>query len=264
MERLYHLEGLRNFRDFGGYAAADGRRVAWQRLFRSGRLGTSTDADKERLSALGARLVVDLRGDQERGRHPNGWMPPGSETVVVPIHQGDLGAKGGLLDRLAAGGFTRADAVIYMVEIYRELIMLCGKQLGDAVRQIAAVEDGGVIVHCMAGKDRTGIVAAMVKLALGVSEADVEADYMISNTHFDVNGQAENFRARIVELGYADPGTEVLMPFCGVDPSYFASAMTAVRDEFGGFDAYARAKEGLGLDEATIQTLRDRYLEPSA
>jgi protein-tyrosine phosphatase len=168
-----------NFRDLGGYPA-DGGRIVWRRLFRSDALNELTPADVARLTEFGLTTVIDLRSEFERGHdgaaaHPlaadGGDLPTGADRAEVTfVHAPIINEVNGAF--MADGGLPLAGR-------YAKIMETTGTALADAVTAIAD-SSGAAVFHCAAGKDRTGMVCAVVLGALGVSDEDIIADYAMT------------------------------------------------------------------------------------
>lgn len=159
MARLVPIEGVHNFRDVGGYETEHGRVTLDRRLFRSDALHNLDDAARARLDELGIRTVVDLRSDDERRMFPDAV---GDRRVVAqPI-----------FDDVAFDPAPRG-----LPDVYDLMIDHFGDQLAAAVKAIAAPGALPAIVHCAAGKDRTGVVVALVLSSIGVPDDVVSADF---------------------------------------------------------------------------------------
>lgn len=231
------LEGARNFRDVGGYMTADGRTVRTGVVYRSNKISGLTDADLQRLTGLGVTLDVDLRNAKERYEEPD-RIPAGTRYQVADVVSLEYGLKfhGNatvtLLKALAAGLFNGSDNLGQSIA-YPFMVDFVGADhaFGDLMRAIAS-NPGAVLFHCSAGKDRTGWGTAILLSLLGVPRATVEYDFMLSNE----------------KLG--DPKA--------VELSWLRAAFDEVNHLYGSMEAYAR--QGLGLDDATINALRTRLL----
>jgi protein-tyrosine phosphatase len=179
VEREIALEGCANFRDVGGYPA-DGGHVAWRRLFRSDALHELTPADVARLSELGLTTVIDLRSQFERGHdgaeaHPlaaagGGSGPAAGRPGVTFVHAPIINE---------VNGAFMVDRELTLAQRYAKILEATGTALADTVTAIADAP-GAVVFHCAAGKDRTGMVSAVVLGALGVSDEDIIADYAMT------------------------------------------------------------------------------------
>lgn len=168
MQREITLEGCVNFRDVGGYQA-DGGRVAWRRLFRSDALHELTEADVATLGELDVTTVIDLRSDFERGhdgdrQHPLATL--GVNFVHAPIVN-------------EVNGAYLADTGLTLAQRYARIVETAGPALATALTAIAE-SSGASVFHCAAGKDRSGIMSAVVLGSLGVSDEDVIADYAMT------------------------------------------------------------------------------------
>lgn len=172
-ERVIPLENVHNFRDLGGYAAADGRIVRWRTLFRADGLQRLSDNDVEAVRPLELRTVIDLRTPEEleeRGRFP-------VDAIRVVFHHIPV------ID--ATSQFSEGlegvdDAADFLVGAYRQMLRVGADRLGEAIRLLAMPGSLPAVFHCAAGKDRTGLVAALALTALGVSEDDIVEDYALT------------------------------------------------------------------------------------
>jgi protein-tyrosine phosphatase len=249
--RALGLAGSPNFRDAGGYGAGVDGRMRWGRLFRSGHLAELTTADRERLAGLGLDLVIDLRRADERDLEPSS-LPGGIALYGVDITPGSQ-ASAIYADTTQLGG---AEAMFeFMCEINREFVR---SQTATFREVFAALLDSGaerVLVHCSAGKDRTGFAIAMLQCALGVAAADIEADYLLSRRYYLPEPQLDRVRARyaVDHLSDAD-----LMPLLRTEPAYLRAAFAAIDEAWDSRDAYLR--RGLGLADAERRELRRRFV----
>ena len=242
--RVLNLKGASNFRDLGGYATGDGRRVRWRRLFRSNHLGHLTEDDLETLRPLGLRKVVDFRGAQEI-RQAAPCRLDGAAMHVLAI---DPGIRPRIEARLAAAEtVTAADTAAIICDIYHRYVHV---HAGHFARLFALLlEDGAPLVfHCAAGKDRTGIAAALILSALGVPREVVIEDYMLTSVHWKVDPEHKS-----------DLPADVAAVLTSVDEAFLMAAFTAIDSDFGGMDAYLR--EHLGMDTSARIRLEALYLE---
>ena len=176
--RLVPLVGSFNFRDLGGYPGLDGRLTRWGRLFRSDALHELTDADVARLRAMGLRTVVDLR--TERELHSSGRGPLGQEPVsfhhLAVVQEGVRGTVTADAEALAAPappGDDLAERYLWYLDVGRGSLVEALTLLGDSDRY-------PLVFHCAAGKDRTGVLAALVLELVGVDREVIDADYVIT------------------------------------------------------------------------------------
>jgi protein tyrosine/serine phosphatase len=170
-ERTVTFTNVFNFRDLGGYRTADGAIVRWERLYRADDLSNLTELEYERFAELGIRTVVDLRRPnevEELGRAPD--LSGLDYRHVHLVHP-----------KWERGEFDNtAERTEYVIERYREMADVSASGLGEALRLIADIDRAPLVFHCIAGKDRTGIVAALTLSLLGVPDQDVVDDYHLS------------------------------------------------------------------------------------
>ncbi|MBI1265125.1 MAG: protein-tyrosine-phosphatase [Alphaproteobacteria bacterium] len=253
-ERLLPLEGGKNFRDLGGYETADGRRVRWGQLYRSGVMTGLTEGDYRYLSHLGIGVVCDLRASSERVAEPTDWRAGPVQTLAW-----DYEIDTAVFAAAFSGGLSEENSVAAFSGFYRDMP-------GAFADRFAALFDmleaGGqpAAFHCSAGKDRTGVAAALILTALGVPRETILADYALSDTFVDYMADIEASRASIDP---EDPAAfwvslpdEVLAPFMRSDPAYLAAALDQIEADHGSVDAYLT-----GVLGADLERLRALYLE---
>lgn len=252
------IRTISNFRDVGGGTARDGRRVRRGRLFRSGHLGGASAEDLARLGGLGIRTVIDFRGAQDEDADGPGRLPPGARRVRIPMSDP---ASGGdireLLYRSDAAGLERVlgggGAERMMCRAAAGLVTERCAEFGALLRCLAAEHPLPALMHCSAGKDRTGWAASLVLLVLGVDEEEVIEHYLLSN-HYR---REENEQLLANPRDGLDP--EWIRPFLEVRAVYARASLDAAREEFGSFDAYV--EKGLGVDAQLVERLRAALLE---
>lgn len=255
-DRIKSLQGVLNFRDFGGYTGADGAKVATGRLFRSAHFAEATDQDAAALDALNVRVMVDLRRPEEREMEPNRW--PGAGVRVITNDEG-LVVQPAHVAALEQGDWSVAGVKAYMQGAYAgypfeaRYVAL----FGEFLRDLAKVEGAG-LVHCAAGKDRTGCLCALTLTILGVPEEAIIADYELTNVAFDVEARLPQMRARIAERAGAAPSDEALRVMLGVRADYLATYFATLHARYPNLTDYL--DEVLGVDAATQEAIRARLL----
>ena len=244
LQRLIALEGAVNFRDLGGYATADGMRTRWRTLFRADGLGDLTAPDLEVLRDLGIRTVVDLRSGEEleRGRfdvdaHPVDFHHfPFIEQLPDPD---EFDRRPGLLGAQ-----------------YQEMLGDSGGQILGVLEVLASPDALPAVFHCTAGKDRTGVLSAIVLSLLGVDEPTVVADYALS-------GEAMvRLRAKLV-VKYPESRAviENIDEVFSADPAQMEALLDHLRERYGSIESYV---EALGAGPALVPALRSALLEPDS
>jgi protein-tyrosine phosphatase len=252
--RLHAFEGLTNFRDFGGYQAG-GRRMASGRFFRSANHALATDADLARLRDMGIGAVVDLRRPQERDRAPSKrW--DGFSALVIENHDPDEGAQG-WEEFMAAWDMEAASYHQFLLQYYAEaphlprLIDLFTRYF-DAL----ASTDGALVVHCAAGKDRTGLVVALTHELAGVHRDDIVADYMLTNTSGRFEAHGANWREAILQQFGRAPTLETMRIIMGVSPEFLERSLSVIAERNGGVEGYLR--DELGVDAKKRELIERR------
>ncbi len=250
------FEAIENFRDFGGYPAGD-RRLKTGLLFRSAHHARATDADLARLAALGLALVVDLRRTNEREKDPcRRW--PGFAAQVI---ENDIGQEHA--DEwhvfLQASDLSPRSFLEYMREYYRAAPFARRHvDLYSRYFRALAEVDGPVLVHCAAGKDRTGVLCALTQHLAGVHDDDILHDYLLTNDAERLAKRLPVVREAIVQVTGRAPSDEAVLTAMGVQAEYLEQAFGAMRSACGSVEGYLEA--ALGLDEALRERLRERLL----
>jgi len=251
-KRKLDMHGTPNFRDFGGYHTASGQAVKWGYLYRSGQLSLLSQQDVDLLGSLELDLVFDFRREDEQQQEPSRLpehRPP--RVMSMPITPGSN-----------ASFFEREDTdsramFEFMVEINRDFAEAQTETYSRMFREILAVGGARLLVHCAAGKDRTGFAAAMILLALGVSREEVMRDYMLTARFFSPHLEMDRLRAKYqMEL---EP--EAILPMLEVHEDYLAAALASIDARHSSVAAYLA--EELGVGERERQELQGRYLEES-
>ena len=254
-ERILPFEGVENFRDFGGYAIGGGRRLATGRLYRSAHHARATDADLERLAALNLAVVVDLRRPQERLREP--CKRP--KVFGAQVIESDLGSdeEPPHLKFLRTEVLTPESAHGFMREEYRRLPFQAEHvDLFCRYFRALAETDGAVLIHCMAGKDRTGLLAALTHRLAGAHADDVVADYLLTNEARRVETWVDRVADGIEREYGRRPSDEAVRAFLAVDASWLEAAFDEIDTRAGGLDAYF--EQVLGVDAATRERVHER------
>lgn len=257
--RVVPMTGIHNFRDYGGYSAQGGR-LRKGLLWRSGQHSEATPEDLDKVHAIRIATVIDLRGDSERAanrclRHPD-------FAGEVLFHPGETASAAGraVHEEAARSVRTAQDARAAMLKLYETLPfrpVLVGTY--RLYMQALAGRQGPSLLHCLAGKDRTGVGAALVHALLGVHHEDLMADYLLTNMAGNAEARIEA-GARHVRNGFGvtmdDAAVRVLM---GVEAPFLDRAFAAIVEQHGSVEAYARDVLGVtpdvraGLEENLIE-----------
>lgn len=256
MTRRIPFEGIDNFRDFGDYAGRTGR-LRRGRLYRSAHHGRATDEDLERLASLGLAVIVDLRRPNEREREPcRRWQGFGARVIENDILEARADEW---LDFIQRSDHSVESFRRYLLDYYREA-PFWDRHLDLFRRYFEAVAEteGPVLVHCAAGKDRTGILCALTHHLAGVHEDDIRADYLLTNDPERMARRLPLMREYVRELTGRTPPDEGLLTGMGVDVAYLEAAFDAMRARHGSIDGYL--DEALGLDARLRERIHERLL----
>ncbi len=242
--RVVPLRGATNFRDLGGYRGHDGRALRWRRLFRSDHLGALTPADRAKLAELGVAASLDFRGHAERAAAP--YEVPGLAQHSLAIEPTVAQRMQEITDAGAALTVPVVEGL--MRDLYRSLV---GERVPRFTEFFAFLlrAEAPVVFHCTAGKDRTGVAAALVLLALGVPRETVMQDYLLTN---------EVFKPPWTPREDIDPA--VLRALWGVRADYLEAALEVIDERDGGLERFLRHR--IGLDARRLDALGERYLQP--
>ena len=257
MSRHIDFEGIENFRDFGGYDTAHGRPLKRGLLYRSANHSYATDADLDRMAELNLAAIVDLRRTQEREREPSRRWPGFGAAVVENDILSDHGDWADLMKdaRVDAAWFYRDGMGYYRKAPFEPRHI----DLFSRYFQLLAEADGPIVVHCAAGKDRTGLICALTHHALGVGEADIMADYLLTNDEGRMARKMSFLGPWLRETVGKDVDEAALKVAVSVHPQYLEMAFGVIRERHGSIDAYLA--EALGVDEGLRERLHARLLD---
>jgi protein-tyrosine phosphatase len=253
--RTLGFAGSPNFRDAGGYATANGGRLRWRRLFRSGHLALLTEPECDAVQALSLDMVVDLRREDEQTREPS-RLPEGVRVLSANITPG---SQASAIYRDSSAIDDRNAMFAFMCDINRQFVT---SQTGTYRKIFMSLLDSGaerVLFNCSAGKDRTGFAIAVLHLALDVPQATLREDYLLSGDYYDPVVELPRARSKYPVAHLAD---EQLLPMLSVHDAYLDAALAAMSEQYGSIEGYL--SQGLGLDEAARHELRRRFCEERA
>jgi protein-tyrosine phosphatase len=241
--RHFNLAGASNFRDLGGYPGAGGRTVRWGQIFRSNHLGHLTKTDIEVMRGLRLRSVFDFRGVEERTAATCALQEMAIHSLPIePTVVAALRAR-----RAAGAPLSSADGLEVMRDSYRNYV----RHNTPRFRALFAhlLEDRApLVIHCTAGKDRTGFACALILHVLGVTDELIAEDYLLTNRFYRRDPAAST-----------DLPDDVRKVLASVESSFLGAAFDAIRTDYGDLDGYLR--DGLDLDAAQRTRLQERYLE---
>lgn len=257
-QRIHPMDGVRNFRDFGGYDGLGGSKVQTGRLFRSANFHLAEESDLDKIHALNIRLQVDLRRPDERERMPGRWPVSGVKVITSDGGRESEAPHQQFLRQTAASPdiahqwmhqyYTKAPFKPHHADMFRDWF--------DGLLELEP--DQGGLVNCAAGKDRTGILCGLTLAILGVDEEVILEDYVLTNQAADVDGrlaEAAAYYNEQIGKSYAD---DVYRPFLGVHRDFLIEAWRAIREEYGTLETYLN--DVVGVDQAKADKLRAAFL----
>jgi len=244
-----------NFRDLGGLPTRDGRGLRHGLIYRSEGPVRLLPEHRQELRSLDIKLICDLRAEIERAAAPNDWNATGRLLNFDVVN--DLRVSTHEAWRALRDDASETAAKIAMRSNYTAIPFALQPQLADL---IGAVIDGEapVLIHCTAGKDRTGVLIALLLALLGVGRDEIDADYLRSDvfaTNLDLcSSIAESFK---MMFGFS-PSAVAIRTMLGVDSEYLDAAFEAVARDFGSVDAYFTSA---GLDKDQLEQFRSAMLQ---
>ena len=249
--------GGNNFRELGGYRADEGKTVKWGQIYRgfpTGRL--TTEADRALLDGLGLRLILDLRSGVEAAKLPD-YVPDGARLVQICGLRDATGQEIDFSPNDIQRLVQSAPAGMSLTQLMYRQMLTGNKAFKELFRALEAGETP-ILFHCTAGKDRTGVAAMLILLALGASDETICADYARTNL----------CRAAEIEKAMADHAAEIAadpaqrmrwQSSAGVDPETAPFVLRTIRQDYGSAESYLEAE--YGLTPARLMRLRRMYLE---
>lgn len=248
-ERVFRMQKIRNFRDIGGYMTRGGRQVAWGKIYRSGSLNKASESDLSFLEALGIKSVFDLRDDWEVKNKP--------DLLPASINYRRFFIAGRELINRSAALFYRQDIFRQFVESYKKAIVDRGaKRIGNIIQALGNQENLPVVLHCTAGKDRAGVIVALILMALGVPEETVINDYTLSNLF--APQIIQDVRQRIKPVRWLGFKVEHYFPLMDAKPFVLRSTVKYIIKKYGSVEKYFL--DHAGLEQKDLMKLRKNLL----
>jgi protein-tyrosine phosphatase len=258
MTRHIALEAVENFRDYGDYATASGKRLRQGRLYRSASHGRATDGDLAVIEGLGLAVIVDLRRPGERERDP-ARRPEGFKGRVIQNDEGEGADDDPWWTFVRSCDLSEGAFRDYLRDYYRTAPYKTRHvDLFARYFQALAAGEGPVLIHCAAGKDRTGVLAALTHHVAGVHPDDIRADYLLTNNPERIAARAPMVAAMIAQETGRTPTDAAIRAAIGVEAEYLEEAFRAIEESHGDADAYL--ERALGVDAAMRAQLEAQLL----
>ena len=236
------LQGAVNFRDLGGYRAKDGRQVKWGKIYRSADVSKLTDEDLTTLSELNIKMFCDLRGPAEIEAAPD-RLPTGTEWINLPAGSEQTGTANSFMKYMK----NPASADSMMMAFYTKNDHYKSKYKPMFDQLLTLETDKALMFHCSAGKDRTGVGAALILYALGVSESDIYQDYEATNEYR--KGANEAFIKKFTDQGISEKAALAMM---SANPKYLKASFESLNKKYGSVDIFLEQEMGLTADKKAL------------
>jgi protein-tyrosine phosphatase len=255
--RHLKLEGAQNFRDLGGYPTIEGSSVRWGLFYRSDNLASLTDADLERVSELGLKLVCDFRGSEEKADAPD-RLPDSNPPAIAELEIFDASfSSANLRARITSGELADFDARRFLIRANRKFVTQFVDRYARMFERLIKEENLPAVVHCTAGKDRAGLASALILRTLGVPIETIYEDFLLTN-HYTANQiERVSMMMGVVSLFGMDP--DQFRPLLSVERAFLEAAFETIDEHHGTFDAFRR--NALGIDDFELAAFREMALE---
>jgi protein-tyrosine phosphatase len=245
-ERELTWDGCLNVRDLGGHSTEDGSETRYGSIVRADSLHQLTEEGWQSVVEYGIRTIVDLRMDEEREGEPPTGAPV--DLLHVSLFEDDKA----VFEEVEAAAEAAPDVATATQEVYLLFLEHFKANVATAIRSVANAPEGGVVVHCMGGKDRTGLVTALLLQLAGVDDEQIAADYALSE---------ERLRPRH-ELWFAEAETQAererLRRIAQTPASSIAGVLAELGHRYGGVEGYLRSA---GLGDEDLRLARSRLLD---
>ncbi len=253
------LSSIRNFRDAGGLATASGKTIRTGLLYRSGDLSDATPEDLQTLSTLGIRTIVDLRSVFEAEHHPDRLPGSSPRTFHFPIQVSFHDNKNPIQEMFSHlfGRARRLDYHAVMVDSYREYVSRFQSTFAKIFHLALDPANLPLLVHCTAGKDRTGFAISLVQRALGLAHEPALENYLLSNRAAEA--LKETMRSRYTMASRFGFSFEKLTPLMEARSDYYEAAYDQIETMYTTLDGYL--EDGLGINPQQVSSLKEILLE---
>ncbi|MBO9640499.1 MAG: tyrosine-protein phosphatase [Siphonobacter aquaeclarae] len=247
--RLVHVRGAYNFRDVGGYLTTDGRRVKWNRIYRSASIQKLTDGDMDTLRARQIYTVIDFRGKEEAAAAPDRLLPQAAYTLSPAGSDAALQSGERMAALFKGNGFLEdfygKGGIPYFGERYRPLF-----------QQLLALNDTtSLLYHCTGGRDRTGMATALFLYALGVPRTTIDADFTASNVYLRPM-MGPMMKPLAAQTGLT---SEQLAAKMELRPELLTAFFQALQEKYGSVELFMEKELGIGEKERKM--LKEKYTE---
>jgi protein-tyrosine phosphatase len=253
--RVVTLDGGINFRDIGGYVNDQGRSVKWRKIMRCGHLANLTDNDLDSLEQIGINRIHDFRRTEEQEQSPSRAV----RAEFIDDYQVSIGDISRFWEFLFGGELTAESSHTLVVNSYRNCIESVIPAFSRFMRHIVDNADNASVFHCSAGKDRTGMAAALILSALDVPRQTIIEDYMLTLQHYDSEKLIDLVEGHLRDAKVESWDRNWLVPYCSVHQDNIVAFLDAIDSEYGNVRSYLIT--ALGLSQADLDKMHSCYLE---
>lgn len=247
--RNINIPGVQNFRDLGGYTAAEGKNIRWGMLYRSGEINHLQECSFKKLKQIGIKTIIDLRSNEELANVTP--LQKGFHVVHIPIATGSMD---GILKDLQQDKI-KGDTISRIIKsAYRDLTIHYQSEYKKIIEALLDKQNYPIVFHCSEGKGRTDVVAALILTALGVNADIIMEDYHLSNNYFSIPQAVSKY-------AYKQPvkSQEAITTLFSTQDDFLNAAKEEIEKNYGDVDTYL--KKRLGLNKEKRARLRDILLE---
>ena len=257
-DRVIHLKGTTNTRDIGGYQTSDLRTLRWRQIIRSENLSRLTASDFQKLEEIGVKTVIDLRTDREHDQSPTVWLgdnPP--RFFHLPIGDAHNDWFNAQRRMMKSNRFTEEQALEHMVEGYRMIAEVGPPSFQKLMELVLDQSNWPILIHCNAGKDRSGVAVTLILEALGVDRETIMEEFLLTN---EIGRSEEKAIFLSKESKYSSSGTKfrrspsasAWFPIVGVQPEMLKAFYASVDEQYGSLDAFLTE---MGVDQEARRVL---------
>ena len=253
--RVVPLDGGINFRDLGGYLNQDGRRVKWRKILRCGHLANLTDKDLDTLEQMGVSKIHDFRRQEEQQQSPSVSI----RAHFVDDYQISIGDISRFWEFLFEGELTAESSHELVVNSYRSCIKVVIPAFSRFMREIIGNADNTSVFHCSAGKDRTGMAAALILSALDVPRKTIIEDYMLTCKHYDSSRLVDIIEGHLRDAKVENWERDWLTPYVSVHEDNIVAFLDAIDEHYGSMKSYLMTSSALSA--ADLELLKKHFLD---
>lgn len=251
--RLIKFEGLSNFRDIGGLKTEEGRSVKTGVLFRSDKLSGLTNLDLIKLSKLNIKLICDLRTPRERRKKTNQYFFSNIRVVNIPIYHKEQELSHWRIFKYIFGRNGAEKFEEFIKEYYNGIVFHSTEQIKQVITLISEKNNLPALIHCNVGRDRTGLISAIIQMLLGVSRKKVIEDYLLTNIAFEQ--RILRFVKYIRRLSLFQVSEKRLQYILQARSEHLEEIIDRIAERYGNVEDYLT--KGCGLDPQCLDRLRN-------